>query len=893
MPDGTLVPHGPVPTSSCLPLQPTEAQGFGDRPLANLRFLLVEMAAVVTILALIWGSIGFVLWREHANAEAQGYEITGNLTRAFEETTARTISEIDQTLLSARASYALEGDKFDVVQWARSQRVFDRMTVQIGLADPTGYVFDTTLGRMKQPVNIRDREHFLAQQNATDDRLFISRPVTGRGSGRQTIQFSRKLLRPDGSFGGVVVLSLGCEALSEFYDTLGFEGGYVGLVKLDGILLARGPFLEGAIGHDLSGTPMFHLIRERTSDTLHYTSRIDGIPRVVSFRRLHGYPVAVLVGLSDAAIFAPFHRLQIRLVIGGIAASALLLLFSLAWLHQRGRSVENRRSLMVTLGAISQGILMIERSGRIPVVNQRAIDLLGLGQERSAEAAGRNLLARIAAAESEGAAKAGGDDRIGFKRFDHHCDDGRIVEIECHMLQTGGAVVAATDVTEQRHAESRIRYVANHDFLTGLPNRLMLKHCLFDQLAEDAGRQEKLAFILIDLDGFKEVNDTLGHAAGDGILIEMGRRLRTLISDDGLVVRVGGDEFLVVLRDCPDEQLAVRTAQAVLECLSVPAIVGGQQVRIEASAGLAFYPQDGGSGDAVMRHADIALYQAKATGRSCYRRFEQPMMSNLLHRRTTAAELREAIKHEQLDLHFQPQASCEDLTVVGFEALVRWRHPERGAISPAVFIPIAEETQHIIELGRWVMRKACAEAARWPQGRVAVNVSPAQLRDAGFLSDLNQALAASGLPPHRLEVEITESVLIKDGEEALRTLRALKERGIGIALDDFGTGYSSLSYLRHFPLDKIKVDRSFVEQLPNDPVAQGIMEAIVLMGCHLGLKVVAEGVETQQQLAIIRKMGCTEVQGYLIDRPLPAEDARRLVRGRAPRDASRMLNLAS
>ena len=600
-------------------------------------------------------------------------------------------------------------------------------------------------------------------------------------------------------------------------------------------------------------------------------------------RRLADYKLAVLVGLDEATAFQSYHALQRRLVGSGMVASIVMLVCGVVWIRHRRRAVRTRRALDVTLGAISQGILMVDEHGRVPVINQRAIELLDLGGIASGQAAAGITLASLGLADRA-------DMNFGAEvpdRFDRCRDDGAIIEVDRHRLPSGGMVQTFTDVTEQRHAENRIRYQAHHDYLTGLPNRVKLRDRLTELFEQGAEPGRVAAMLLIDLDGFKGVNDTLGHEAGDCLLIEAAQRLSGLSSDDVLVTRIGGDEFVILMERAPDIETVEQTAATVLALMAEPSSVVGQQVRIGASIGLVFYPHDGETGAMLLRNADIALYRAKEDGRGCVRCFNRQMIEDLLLRRSLETDLRQALEQPDclgLELHFQPQFSGTALRISGFEALTRWRHPTRGWIPPSVFVPIAEESGLITALGRWVLQRACTEAVQWrPSVRVAINVSPAQLKDEGFAREVADTLARTGLPSHLLEVEVTESVLMDDDARALRLMGQLKAQGIGISLDDFGTGYSSLSYLRRFPFDKLKIDRSFIEQLATEPSAQAIMSAILLLGRSLDLEVIAEGIETPQQLAMVHMLGCSEVQGFLVGRPMPAAEVAGFIQQRSAR----------
>jgi diguanylate cyclase (GGDEF)-like protein len=434
------------------------------------------------------------------------------------------------------------------------------------------------------------------------------------------------------------------------------------------------------------------------------------------------------------------------------------------------------------------------------------------------------------------------------------------------------------DVTRQYAAESRLAHLALHDSLTGLPNRARLRDRLAQELASLRRSGRSAALLLLDLDGFKAVNDTLGHGAGDALLQKVAARLRAQVRETDVAARLGGDEFAVLQTGDGQPTAATALAERLVAELSLPFEVDGQMVRIGASIGVALAPQDGDEPDQLLRHADLALYRAKADGRGTHRFFEVGMDQRMRTRRTLELELRRGLAAGEFTLHYQPTIDLRSRRISGFEALLRWRHPERGLVSPGDFVPLAEETGLIVPLGEFALRRACADATGWPPHlKVAVNLSPLQFGGAGPLAAVERALAESGLPPHRLEVEITETAMLADTELVIGTLRRLKALGVRIAMDDFGTGYSSLNYLRKFPFDRVKIDRSFISAL-DDPTGGAIVRAVTALCQTLGMETTAEGVESVEQLMALTGGGCDEAQGFLFSRPRPVEELPGLLR---------------
>jgi diguanylate cyclase (GGDEF)-like protein/PAS domain S-box-containing protein len=464
------------------------------------------------------------------------------------------------------------------------------------------------------------------------------------------------------------------------------------------------------------------------------------------------------------------------------------------------------------------------------------------------------------------------------RQFLSQLSNGRCVAITVQPMLNGGTVTTHRDITEQRQSEAKIAHMALHDTLTGLPNRVLLNERLEDALRR-VKRGEIVATHLIDLDHFKTVNDTLGHPAGDKLLQTVAERLRSAVRETDTIARMGGDEFAIVQTAITQPADSTALAHRVIESVSAPYVIEGQQVVIGTSIGIAVGPSDGTNPDQLIRNADLALYRAKGDGRGTYRFFERDMDAKMQVRRAMEGDLRNALAAGEFELHYQPVVSLASNEVSGFEALIRWRHLEKGIVSPAAFIPLAEEMGLIVPMGEWAIREACATAAKWPGDlKVAVNLSPAQFRSPGLVQVAVGALAASGLAPDRLELEITESTLLQDSETTLNMLYQLRALGVRIAMDDFGTGYSSLSYLQSFPFDKIKIDRSFVKDIADGVGSLNIVRAVAALANGLGMTTTAEGVETKEQLDAVRAEGCTEMQGFLFSKPLPPGEVDQFLR---------------
>ncbi len=543
--------------------------------------------------------------------------------------------------------------------------------------------------------------------------------------------------------------------------------------------------------------------------------------------------------------------------------------------------------LDAALENMSQGLCLFGADQTLQVVNRRFAEIFGLRPD--AVRAGislRELIARLADA-SHFPDRTADDvymDELRALEFSTRSvrflaiGNGRIVGIATEALADGGGWLATyEDVTERRQAEARIAYMARHDALTGLPNRVLFVERI-EEAIEKAKRGSGCAVFCLDLDHFKNVNDTLGHPIGDELLRIVAARLKDCVREADAVARLGGDEFAVVQSAIVDPQEAVKLANRIVERLAQPFQIEGHSMAVGVSIGISLAPEDGQDHEKLLKNADVALYRAKEDGRGTWRFFEPEMDSRLQARREMELDLRRAVDEQQFEVYYQPQFDLRLDRISGFEALVRWNHPVRGLVPPNAFIPLAEEIGLIREIGAWVLRSACVEATRWPDPlRVAVNVSPVQLRQAEFRSIVADALSTSGLAAARLELEITESVMLGSSGIALDLLEQIHGLGVQLAMDDFGTGYSSLTSLRNFPFDKIKIDRSFVKDLCDSPAGEPFVRAVITLGQGLGIRITAEGVETAEQLARLRIEGCTEVQGYLISRPRPAGEVPNLL----------------
>jgi diguanylate cyclase (GGDEF)-like protein/PAS domain S-box-containing protein len=449
-----------------------------------------------------------------------------------------------------------------------------------------------------------------------------------------------------------------------------------------------------------------------------------------------------------------------------------------------------------------------------------------------------------------------------------------------------GAVMVFHDVSAERAMSLQLSHLAEHDFLTGLPNRLLLNDRLTQAISLSRRHSGQLAVLFLDLDRFKNINDSLGHDIGDQLLQSVASRLASCVRRSDTVSRQGGDEFVILLPELNEAQDAAITATKILDAVTLPHDIGPHSIQISASIGVSIYPEDGGTADVLTRNADAAMYEAKENGRNSFQFFKQVMNIRAMERQFFESGLRRALKRGEFLLHYQPIINLTTGEVTGAEALIRWPHPERGLIPPAQFVPIAEDCGLILPIGQWVLRKACKQARAWMDAglrpiHISVNISALEFRAANFLEGVNTILRDTRLDPHCLELEITESVLMKHAESTANVLQALKTMGVQLVVDDFGTGYSSLSHLNRFPIDVLKIDQSFVKDICSNPDQATIVSAVISMGKSLKKRVIAEGIETKEQLESLRAWGCEEGQGYFFNRPMVADEFAMYCKGRA------------
>ena len=816
-----------------------------------------------------------------------------NLVRVFEGYLSRTFKSADNTLRVMRTSYQQDPEHFDIAAWVKNPDVQNDLTLQLTIIGADGNIIVSTVRAPMVSHNLSEREHFKAQVHATTDELFISKPFVVRTQNKLAILISRRITNADGSFGGIISAALDPLELQKFYNSLdlGSEGS-ASLVGFDGVIRARGGSVadyKNKIGTRIA--PVGVLQHYQTAPTgvyWNYGGTVDSVRRLITYRVIEGYPLIALVGLSKTDIYR--HTSQNARIYYGLGAVLFLVIGAtiiLGAVRER-KLTDMSRSLVTTktqletamahLPHLPHGICVYGGDRRLIVANELYATMYGLTQEQTKP--GTSLRDIFEACMAIGSMPKISEERIAQRMnralsfsecLTESLGDGRTLAIDIAATPGGGWVAVHQDITKQKKSEAEITHLAHYDGLTSLANRVLFLRHVSNFTTRCRADGTAFAVHILDLDRFKEINDTLGHACGDQLLRIVAQRLLAVVGSSDTVARLGGDEFAILQPlNAAQGHTAPSLAEKILSVFSDSFTLNEHSVNIETSIGIALAPDNGDEAEQLLKNADLALYKAKSEGRNTYRTFKPEMEMEARARHAMHIDLRQAICANQFELHYQPIIEARTRQTCGVEALVRWRHPVRGLVPPDQFIPLAEETGLIVPLGEWVLRKACFDAAGWPEHlKVAVNLSSVQFRKSDLSSVVNNALSDSGLSPARLELEVTESVLLQNDEENIGILHQFRAQGISIALDDFGTGYSSLSYLQSFPFEKIKIDRSFVANLTTRSDCAAIVSAVTGLARSLDMETTAEGVETEEQVMLLRAAGCGQMQGYLFSKPVP------------------------
>lgn len=872
------------------------------------------LVSVTLVAVIVVGSLlGFLLWSGHTEAFRSAETNSRNLAWILESRLDTTMRRVETVIeVTANTFPRAAAQKALVPHYA--PRINPELDAQLrrfpelgGLRfyDANGDLLYSSRSDLVPRINIADRAYFQEAQTRQENETVFSKVIVSRINGRQSLVMARPVRDDNGQFLGIVsgVIDLGVlQAMLRSIDV--GEHGLINIRRTDDFsLVLRQPERAQDINTAL---PRQHpvvqaLLGNERAGTREYVAVTDKVLRIWSFRRLADYPFYTQVALAHQDVRSSWYKRTLVVIVISLASLALLVwllvklrITELNAIHATGKLSKqaSRLQLMANVFEHSgEAIVIANAANRIIEVNRSFTEATGYtlrevrNQDPNILDSGRTTPDEFRLAWHAVLQDSFWQGERWLKRKDGSIYPARLaISVVRDQDNTIAYFIGSfTDISAQKSATEQIHHLAHHDTLTNLSNRYSLQGRLEQALAAARRSKTHVAVLFIDLDRFKDINDTLGHHIGDGLLVEVAKRLRNCARETDVVTRQGGDEFVVVLVDVQSVSAAM-WANKVLKSLSEPYHIEGHELSTSASIGVALSPEDGDDMETLMKHADAAMYHAKQLGRNNVQFFTESITQAAVERLMLAQSMNHALEQRQFILHYQPQVDLASGRIVSVEALVRWQHPDNGLIPPDKFIPIAEETGFIEPLGEWVLNEALRQLAAWrhagvAQGvRMAVNLSVRQLRMRGLPDTVHAALAQYAIQPADLELEITESVAMLNPQSTIEILGRLRAMGVELAIDDFGTGYSSLSYLKLLPIHRLKLDRAFVRDVETDPSDSAICSATIAMAHSLSLSVVAEGVETASQRDYLGGLGCDIVQGYLFSRPLPAADMETLFR---------------
>jgi diguanylate cyclase (GGDEF)-like protein len=840
----------------------------------------------ILLLVVIWSTTFHFIEVEREAAQASARNSARELLDTYEAQVQRNVGGIDQTLKVLKYAVELNGAAGALPALQKQGLLPSGLVFVVSIAGRDG-----TIVASNPPakfIDVATQPYFAFHQRTDTSALFVSQTTRDAANAEWHLHFTRRLNDADGQFAGVVIVEVGPD-----YFTSGYENSRQGHFGALGLFGNDGVFRALRVGDKVVWGQAAETLSEAANGEP-MANTWDGVRRYTSVRKLHGIALNAVVGLAEREQMAPFEQQRRNYLWAAASGSALLVLLVTlvgVWSWQLTRTRRRIRRAQETYAAASEASLdafFVMRSVGddagticdfvIEATNTRAEQLARM---HKSELRGKSLSEVLPAYLTNGIF----DDLVkvtlvgGVHEAEWQASALPHKEQWLHrqvVAVEGGVVAIVRDITERKLTEQRIRHIAHHDDLTGLPNRSLIRDRLDQAILHAQRRERSVAVAFIDLDGFKLVNDGLGHNAGDELLKVVGRRMQDCIRREDTLGRFGGDEFVIILADQSDNPtMLAPILEKIRNAVREPVLLDGQEVQVSCSMGVVMYPRDGGDPNTLMMNADAAMYRSKELGKNTFQFYTREMNASVEQKLVLLEGLRCALDEGQFHLLYQPKVDLRTGMIIGVESLVRWQHPEHGIISPLRFIGLAEESGLIVALGDWVLQEACRQNRAWQDAglapiTVSVNVSPRQFEERRLVERIAIALQDSGMDAHYLELEVTESLIMRDLTQSVEKMRELEAMGISLSIDDFGTGYSSLSALKSFPISRLKIDKSFVSELVDNADDQAIAMAVISLGHKLNLRVIAEGVETEQQCSFLRDNECDEMQGYLFSAPVPA-----------------------